>query len=67
MCVRVYEVLEVLDNRQQRTGRYRLATYMANEEPVGLCKHLHLSPEEALECPTAKEIIDREFAPRIAT
>lgn len=64
MSVRIYEVLEVLDNRQQRTSRYRLATYTDAEEPIGLCKHMHTTPEEALECPTAKEIIDREFAPR---
>lgn len=64
MSVRIYEVLEILDHRQQRTSRYRLATYTNSEEPTSLCKHMHNTPEEALECPTAKEIIDREFSPR---
>lgn len=66
MSVRVYEVLEVLDQRSQRTGRYRMASYVEGEEPVGLCSHRHLTPEEAVECSTVREIIDREFAPRIA-
>lgn len=66
MSVRIYEVLEVLDQRSQRTGRYRLATYLLGEEPTGLCSHRHSTPEEAIECPTARGVIDKEFVQRIA-
>lgn len=62
--VRFYEALEILNSSGGKTGRFRVATWVDGESPVGLCKHHHRSPQEACDCPDASAIIDREFAPR---
>lgn len=64
MLPKIYEVLEIMDARGDLTGKYRMAVYRHGETPKGLCEHRHRTPEEAVECPVVRDIIDHEFSPR---
>lgn len=67
MDTRIYEVLEIIDENQKRTGRFRLASWYEGQPPVGLCRHMHKTKEEAICCPVATQILDKEFACRYAS
>lgn len=64
----IYEVLEVHDRRGMALGKFRLVRWkdVDPERIEGLCNHTHGTPDEAMACTTAGQIIDNEFRERIA-
>lgn len=64
----IYEVLEVHDKLGTALGRFRLVRWkdIDPERIEGLCHHAHQTPNEALACTIATQILDDEFRERIA-
>lgn len=60
----IYEALEIAGPKGERTGTWRMVTYSDEaSKPLyhALCDHAHASPQEASECPDAKDATDRAF------